>query len=79
MFIPVRQGEKLDPHGEHARNWVPELAKLPDRWIHQPWSAPEDVLRSAGVRLGDNYPRPIVDHGEARNAALAAFESLRGA
>jgi deoxyribodipyrimidine photo-lyase len=79
IFNPVRQGMKFDPAGEYVRRWIPELAKLPDRWVHEPWSAPDDVLRQAGVRLGENYPCPIVDHGEARTEALAAFESLRDA
>lgn len=79
IFNPVRQGLKFDPTGEYVRRWVPELARLSDRWIHEPWSAPDDVLRQAGVRLGESYPGPIVDHGEARAEALAAFESLRGA
>jgi deoxyribodipyrimidine photo-lyase len=78
IFNPVRQGMKFDPAGESVRRWVPELARLPDRWVHEPWSAPEDVLRQAGVRLGENYPWPIVDHGEARSEALRAFETLRG-
>jgi deoxyribodipyrimidine photo-lyase len=79
IFNPVRQGMKFDPAGEYVRRWIPELAKLPDRWVHEPWSAPDDVLRQAGVKLGENYPHPIVDHGEARTEALAAFESIRGA
>jgi deoxyribodipyrimidine photo-lyase len=61
-----------------VRRHVPELGKLDARWIHRPWEAPADVLRAAGVRLGETYPRPIVDHAEGRARALAAFEALRG-
>jgi len=78
VFNPVLQGEKFDPRGAYVRRWVPELARLPDRWIHKPWAAPADVLAAAGVRLGQTYPRPVVDHGEARARALAAFASVSG-
>jgi deoxyribodipyrimidine photo-lyase len=77
IFNPVTQGEKFDPQGVYVRRWVPELARLPDRWIHRPWSAPVDVLGAAGVRLGRDYPRPMVDHDQARRAALAALETIR--
>ncbi len=56
---------------------MPELAKLPDRLIHEPSSAAPEDLALAGVRLGKNYPMPIVDHGRARQAALAAYQSIR--
>lgn len=77
IFAPVTQGEKFDPKGEYVRRWVPELAKLPPKFIHKPWEAPVEVLALAGVNLGKNYPRPIVDHAKARAEALAAFKSLR--
>src|SRR6185312_9608314 len=77
IFNPVLQGEKFDPDGDYIRRWVPELAALPTRFIHQPWNAPALTLTSAGVRLGENYPRPIVDHAEARRAALSAFEEMK--
>ena len=57
------QGEKFDPDGAYVRKLVPELGNLPDTWIHEPWTAPAEALRKAGVTLGENYPHPIVDHG----------------
>ncbi len=78
VFNPSLQGAKFDPAGAYVRRWVPELAELPDDILHTPWEAPEMVLRAAGVTLGDTYPRPIVDHAEARTRALAAFKGLRG-
>lgn len=78
IFAPVLQGEKFDPEGGYVRRWVPELARLPAKWIHRPWEAPAEVLGAAGVTLGQNYPAPIVDHAAARAAALAAFKALRG-
>jgi deoxyribodipyrimidine photo-lyase len=77
IFAPVLQGEKFDPAGDYVRRWVPELAGLGPDWIHQPWQAPAGILSAAGVRLGENYPRPIVDHATARNDALAAFREMR--
>ena len=77
IFNPVLQGEKFDPDGAYVRRWVPELAALPDRFIHKPWTAPEDVLAAAGVRLGATYPLPMVDHREARERALAAFAKVK--
>jgi deoxyribodipyrimidine photo-lyase len=78
VFNPVLQGEKFDPEGAYVRRFVPELAKLEARWIHRPWEAPDDVLRKAGVTLGETYPPPIVDHAQARARALAAFEEMKG-
>ena len=77
IFNPVLQGEKFDPRGDYVRRWVPEIARLPARWIHRPWAAPAKVLAAAGVVIGRHYPRPIVDHAAARIRALAAWEGLR--
>jgi deoxyribodipyrimidine photo-lyase len=76
IFNPVLQGEKFDPDGQYVRRWVPELARLPPAVIHKPWTAKDAQLLAAGVRLGDTYPRPIVDHDKARTRALMTVESL---
>ena len=77
IFAPVGQSEKFDAEGRYIRRWVPELAKLPDTAIHAPWAADADVLKAAGVRLGDTYPKPVVNHAAARARALAAYASLK--
>jgi len=77
IFNPVRQAEKFDPAGAYVRRWVPEIARLPDRWRHQPWEAPPNVLSEAGIELGRNYPPPMVDHAAARHRALSAYETMR--
>jgi deoxyribodipyrimidine photo-lyase len=79
IFNPVTQGEKFDGTGEYVRRWVPELAKLPDEWIQQPWDAPPDVLKQAEVEIGKTYPHPIVDHSVARKRALDALKEITGA
>ena len=78
IFNPVLQGERFDPRGAYVRRWVPELGSLPDRYIHQPWTAPPLVLRGAGIDLGGAYPLPIVEHGFARARALAALKATGG-
>lgn len=77
VFNPVLQGKKFDPNGDYVRRFVPELAKLPNEYIHCPWEAPHSVLREAGVALGDTYPKPVVDHAAARERALSAFNEIR--
>jgi deoxyribodipyrimidine photo-lyase len=77
VFNPVVQGTKFDPDGAYVRAWVPEVAKLPDRYLHAPWEAPDVVREQAGLRLGRGYPAPIVDLAQGRARALAAFRAVR--
>jgi deoxyribodipyrimidine photo-lyase len=76
VFNPMLQGAKFDPKGTYVRRWVPELARLPDALIQEPWTASAAQLRSAGVALGRTYPLPLVDHAKARVAALAAYQRI---
>ncbi|MBK9777768.1 MAG: deoxyribodipyrimidine photo-lyase [bacterium] len=78
IFNPVLQGRRFDPDGAYTRRFVPELAGLPDRWLFAPWEAPAAVLQAAGVTLGENYPRPVVDLAVSRQRALAAYAESRG-
>lgn len=73
IFNPVLQGEKFDPQGAYVRRWVPELCKLPGRFIHAPWRASAEILEKAGIRLGKDYPLPVVDHDAARKRALFVY------
>jgi deoxyribodipyrimidine photo-lyase len=77
VFNPALQGEKFDPDGVYVRRWLPQLARLPDRFLHRPWAAPARVLAEAGVSLGIDYPDPVVDLKASRERALAAFAQLR--
>lgn len=70
IFNPVLQGEKFDPEGDYVRTWVPEIASVPDKTLHRPWTASEPPP-------ADTYPERIVEHDAARNRALAAFRALR--
>ena len=77
IFNPMLQGARFDPEGLYIRTWIPELENLPNRWIHQPWEAPKCVLEEAGVVLGKNYPKPIVDHSLAKIEALLAYDTIK--
>ncbi len=78
IFNPITQSKRYDPDGTYIRRWVPELCDLPNRYVHAPWTAPDTVLQAANLTLGDNYPRPIVDHSKARDRALEAYQDIRG-
>ncbi|MEM7301185.1 MAG: deoxyribodipyrimidine photo-lyase [Pseudomonadota bacterium] len=77
IFNPTTQGEKFDPDGAYVRKWCPELARLPDQFIYKPHTAPPEILNAAGVRLGVDYPLPIVDHAKARQAALDGLQQTK--
>ncbi|SDL94640.1 cryptochrome/photolyase family protein [Maricaulis salignorans] len=77
IFNPVRQGERFDPEGRYVQQWVPELARLPLRWIHQPWKAPAITRQTAGLKLGAGYPFPVCDLAAGRDAALAAYKDMK--
>lgn len=79
IFNPTSQGEKFDPDGTYVRRWVPELAEMPASHIYKPHEAPREMLEKAGVRLGDTYPRPMVEHAKARQRALDAFQTIKNA
>jgi deoxyribodipyrimidine photo-lyase len=77
IFNPVRQGERFDPQGVYVKRWCPELASLPEKYIHQPWTAPASSLAAAGIELGKDYPRPIVDLAGSRQEALAVWGRVK--
>ena len=79
IFNPVTQSEKFDPGGRFLRKWLPELARMPDRYVHAPWTAPADVQRDSGCVIGRDYPAPIVDHATQRVRALALYGRARAA
>ncbi len=77
IFNPILQGKKFDPKGDYVRRWCPELARLPNEFIHAPFNASAECLAQAGIKLGRTYPVPIVDHDLARTAALAGYDKVR--
>lgn len=77
IFNPVKQAEKADPDGDYVRRWIPELSAIPDNYLQQPWKAPAKVLDEAGVKLGRDYPEPIVDLLVTRRRALERFDHIK--
>ena len=78
IFNPVLQGEKFDGDGAYTRHWVPEVAKLPEKYLHRPWEAPSEIRRAAGIGLDSVYAQPIIDLAKSRDRALAAYEQIKG-
>ncbi len=77
VFNPVTQGVRFDPKGLYVRHWVPEIAGLPDKHIHSPWTASPTELQQAAIILGETYPNPIVDLKSTRVEALARFAKVK--
>jgi deoxyribodipyrimidine photo-lyase len=77
IFNPVTQSQKFDPQGRFIRRYVPELAALPDHYLHAPWTMPAAEQAVCGVRIGRDYPAPIVDHARARERTLARFGRIK--
>jgi len=77
IFNPILQGEKFDASGSYIRQWIPELSRIPSKWIHQPFELSEQDLKAYGVVLGQNYPAPMVELKPTRERALAAFAAIK--
>lgn len=81
VFNPTTQGERFDPTGEYVRRWIPELRNIPGKAAHRPWDEKNWGRGSDSTLFGDDpqppaYPRPIVDHAEERDVALARYGEL---
>ena len=77
IFNPILQGEKFDKAGLYVKKWVPELSKVPEKFIHKPWEMDIKYQTALNTIIGKNYPKPIVIHEDARAAALKAFQTLK--
>lgn len=79
IFNPVAQSRRYDPEGRYIRRWVPELSRVPAPAIHAPWEMSPLAQEASGCRIGRDYPASCVDHGHARERALAWFRAHRNA
>jgi deoxyribodipyrimidine photo-lyase len=77
IFNPVLQGRKFDPEGAYVKKYIPELSGVPPGYVHAPWEMPASVAADAGVRIGHDYPAPIVDHAAERRVALERYRPGR--
>jgi deoxyribodipyrimidine photo-lyase len=77
IYNPVKQSHDQDPDGVFIRRWVPELAALPNDFIHEPWTAPTEFLAARGIELGQTYPARLVDHERAAASARAIIYGMR--
>ena len=76
IFNPVKQGQDFDADGEYTKKYLPQLSLLPQQYLFNPWEAPEDILHDAGIKLGYDYPHPIVDLKASRERALSFFSKI---
>jgi deoxyribodipyrimidine photo-lyase len=77
IFNPITQSERFDPDGKFIRRYLPELAKVPDRYIHFPAAMKPLEQQACGLQLGRDYPQPVVDHGRARERTLMRFHFMK--
>ena len=77
IYNPVKQSQDQDPKGIFIKRWVPELSKVFDNFIHEPWTMPLNMQQEKGCVLGEDYPEPIVDHVVALRAARARFTDFK--
>ena len=77
IFNPITQSEKFDSEGKFIRRYLPQLAKLSNKAIHAPWLVDADTLAAAGIKLDVDYPRPLVQHDEARKLTLARYAVVK--
>ena len=77
IFNPILQGEKFDKDGAYTKKWVPELLNMPNKFLYKPWELEKKYQEQIKIIIGTDYPRPMVDHATARNAALEAFQKIK--
>tara|TARA_B100001057_G_C22855317_1_gene952454 strand:- start:61 stop:1452 length:1392 start_codon:yes stop_codon:yes gene_type:complete len=77
IFNPITQSQKFDPQGEYIKKYIPELSRLPETYIHEPWACPTHILKQESIQIGTDYPRPMVDLRETRERALETFYMIK--
>lgn len=77
IFNPILQSKKFDPQGHFIRRWLPELQRVPDEFLHEPWLMPAEIQRKTGFKPGRDYPLPLVDHAQVKDRTLRAYRKSK--
>ena len=77
IYNPIKQSTDQDPDGRFIRTWVPEIARIDNSFIHTPWLMSASEQRRIGMRIGYDYPAPLVDHQESAREARQRIKSVR--
>ena len=77
VFNPILQGKKFDPHGCFVKQWIPELSRVPAKYIHTPWEMSATLQEKTGCIIDQDYPQPIVEHTFARDRILYLYKHSR--
>jgi deoxyribodipyrimidine photo-lyase len=77
VYNPVSQQKRYDPQGVFVRRYVSELADVPEKYLAEPWTMPEDIQRASNCIIGKDYPKPIIDHSLERKAALQRYREAK--
>ncbi len=75
VLNPVLQAKRFDPEGIYVKRHVPELRRVPEEHIHEPWRMDPELQRRIQCRIGTDYPAPIVDHVRRRHEAIARYRA----
>lgn len=75
LYNPSSQRDTYDPDGSYVRRYVPELQNVPDEYLSQPWTMPEDIQKETGCVISSDYPAPVVDHAEARQLTMERYKN----
>ena len=65
IYNPLKQSKDHDPNGKFIKKWVPELANVPEIWIHEPSKMDLNTQKKINCLIGKHYPKPIIDHSDA--------------
>lgn len=77
IFNPITQAKKFDSDGKYIKKYIPELSKLPDKYLFAPWETPEEILKQINLKIGKDYPNRIIDFNESRKKALDDYKNLK--
>uniref|UniRef100_A0A4W4G9Q0 Photolyase/cryptochrome alpha/beta domain-containing protein n=1 Tax=Electrophorus electricus TaxID=8005 RepID=A0A4W4G9Q0_ELEEL len=75
-YCPVGFGRRIDPNGDYIRRYVPQLKDYPDRYVYEPWNAPEAVQRASGCVVGVDYPKPMINHAESTRLNIERMKQV---